>query len=304
MPGGGRRDRAAAGPGADSSGGATEHSPRASTPAATLAVAELYKTFNGGTVNEVRALRGVSLDLPPGAFLVVLGGNGSGKSTLLSAIAGTFRVDAGRIHLADQEVTAWPEHRRARLIGRVFQNPFTGTAPHMSIAENLALAARRGQPRDLRWALSHRFRAELRDRVRQLQMGLEDRLDNAIGSLSGGQRQALTLLMATWRNPALLLLDEHTAALDPKSAEQVIGLTREMVARHRLTTLMVTHSMQQAANLGDRIVILHQGAVAYHFEGADKQRLRVEDLLARFEELRRRDLLDASAAALLQQTYL
>jgi putative ABC transport system ATP-binding protein len=269
-----------------------------------LTVSNLCKTFNAGTVNEVCALRGISLDLPEGAFLVILGGNGSGKSTLLNAVAGSFKLDEGEIHLAGQNVTRWPEHRRARLIGRVFQNPFTGTAPGMSIAENLALAARRGQTRQLRWALPRKLMNELRDRVSQLRMGLEDRLGNAIGSLSGGQRQALTLLMATWLKPALLLLDEHTAALDPKSADLVLRVTEDIVTRHRLTTLMVTHSMQQAANLGDRIVIMHKGAVAYRFAGADKQRLSVNDLLARFEDLRRRELLDETAAALLKETYI
>jgi putative ABC transport system ATP-binding protein len=269
-----------------------------------LTVSNLFKTFNPGTVNEVCALRGVNLDLPEGAFVVILGGNGSGKSTLLNAVAGNFWLDKGEIHLAGKNVTRWPEHRRARLIGRVFQNLFTGTAPSMSIAENLALAARRGQPRQLGWALSRRFMEELRDRVRQLKMGLEDRLGNAIGSLSGGQRQALTLLMATWLKPALLLLDEHTAALDPKSADMVLRVTEDVITRHRLTTLMVTHSMQQAANLGDRIVIMHKGAVAYRFAGAEKQRLGVDDLLARFEDLRRREMLDETAAALLKETYI
>jgi putative ABC transport system ATP-binding protein len=268
-----------------------------------LTLSHLRKTFNPGTVNEVCALRDVSLDLPQGAFLVILGGNGSGKSTLLNAVAGTFRLDQGRIRLDGQDVTRWQEHQRARLIGRVFQNPFTGTAPNMSIAENLALAARRGQRRYLGWALPRKLRDELRERVAQLKMGLEDRLGNAIGSLSGGQRQALTLLMATWLKPALLLLDEHTAALDPKSADQVIRVTEEVIARHRLTTLMVTHSMQQAVHLGDRIVIMHQGGVAYRFEGADKQRLGVDDLLARFEDLRRREMLDETVAALLKETY-
>jgi putative ABC transport system ATP-binding protein len=268
-----------------------------------LTVSNIRKTFNPGTVNEVRALRGVSLEIPEGSFLVILGGNGSGKSTLLNAIAGTFQLDAGEIHLAGNRLTRWPEHRRARLIGRVFQNPFTGTAPSMSIAENFALAARRGLGRGLGWALAPKLMAELRDRVSQLKMGLEDRLDNAIGSLSGGQRQALTLLMASWINPALLLLDEHTAALDPKSADQVIRVTEEVIKRHKLTTLMVTHSMQQAVNLGDRIIMMHQGAVAYCFEGDEKQRLRVNDLLARFEELRRREMLDETAATLLEKTY-
>jgi putative ABC transport system ATP-binding protein len=174
----------------------------------------------------------------------------------------------------------------------------------MSIAENFALAAQRGQPRRLGWALSNKLRDEVRDRVRQLEMGLEDRLDTAIGSLSGGQRQALTLLMATWLKPTLLLLDEHTAALDPKSADQVIRVTEQVLTRHRLTTLMVTHSMQQAVNLGDRLLMMHKGSVACAFAGADKQRLRVEDLLGRFEELRRREMLDETAAALLQETYI
>ena len=268
-----------------------------------LTIRNIRKTFNPGTVNEVRALRGVSIDIPDGAFLVILGGNGSGKSTLLNAVAGAYPLDEGEIHLAGQNVTRWQEHQRARLIGRVFQNPFTGTAPNMSIAENFALAARRGQKRGLRWALSKGLLNDLRDQVKQLRMGLEDRLDNSIGTLSGGQRQALTLLMATWLKPTLLLLDEHTAALDPKSADQLIRITEEIVTRHKLTTLMVTHSMQQAVNLGDRIVMMHRGSVAYRFEGADKQRLRVEDLLARFEELRRREMLDESVANLLEETY-
>lgn len=268
-----------------------------------LTARNLRKTFHAGTVNEVRALGGVNLELSEGSFLVIVGGNGSGKSTLLNAIAGCFRLDEGEIHLASHNVTRWPEHRRARLIGRVFQNPFTGSAPSMSVAENLALAARRGLPRRLGWAIPGRLMSELREQVRQLEMGLEDRLGNAIGSLSGGQRQALTLLMATWLKPALLLLDEHTAALDPKSADQVLRVTEAIVNRHKLTTLMVTHSMSQAVHLGDRLVMMHKGAVAWQFAGADKQRLGVEDLLARFEDLRRRELLDETAAALLEETY-
>lgn len=268
-----------------------------------LTIDNLRKTFNPGTANEVRALRGVSLHLPAGAFLVILGGNGSGKSTLLNAVAGGFPLDQGEIHLAGENITRLGEHRRARLIGRVFQNPFTGTAPNMSIAENFALAARRGRGRGLGWALSRKVMDELRERVRELRMGLEDRLGNSIGSLSGGQRQALTLLMATWLKPALLLLDEHTAALDPKSADSVVRATVEIVNRHKLTTLMVTHSMQQAVNLGDRIIMMHQGAVACRFDGAHKQRLSTQDLLARFEDLRRREMLDETAAALLERTY-
>jgi len=229
--------------------------------------------------------------------------NGSGKSTLLNAVAGTFYVDEGSIQLAGRTVTRWPEHRRAQLIGRVFQNPFSGTAPTMSIAENFALAARRGQARGLGWALSPNLMAPLRERISSLRMGLENRLDNAIGSLSGGQRQALTLLMATWLKPELLLLDEHTAALDPKSADQVITLSDEVIKRDRLTTLMVTHSMQQAVSLGDRIIMMHRGRVLHDLRGAEKKRLRPEDLLDRFDEVRRREQLDESAAEMLNELY-
>jgi putative ABC transport system ATP-binding protein len=268
-----------------------------------LEVRGIAKTFNAGTPNEVRALQGVDLEIDPGAFVIVIGGNGSGKSTLLNAVAGTFPVDAGTITLDRRDVSRWPEHRRAALIGRVFQNPFSGTAADMSIAENIALAARRGRRRGLGWALGGRFRREMRERVRRLGMGLEDRLDNPMGTLSGGQRQALTLLMATWLEPRLLLLDEHTAALDPKSADQIIRLSEEVIARDRLTTLMVTHSMHQAANLGDRLIMMYRGRIIHDFRGAEKRRLRVDDLLARFEEVRRGEQLDESAAALLRRAY-
>ncbi|HQX81421.1 MAG TPA: ATP-binding cassette domain-containing protein [Vicinamibacterales bacterium] len=268
-----------------------------------LDVRRIVKTFNPGTPNEVRALQGVDLTIEEGSFVIVIGGNGSGKSTFLNAVAGTFIVDSGTLSIDGTDVTSWPEHRRASMIGRVFQNPFSGTAPSMTIAENLALAARRGKSRGLSWALTPKMRDEFRDRVRRLNMRLEDRLDNAIGSLSGGQRQALTLLMATWLKPRLLLLDEHTAALDPKSADQVIALSEEIVARDGLTTLMVTHSMQQAAHLGDRLVMMHRGAVLHDFRGAEKRRLRADELLARFEDIRRADQLDESAADMLRRLY-
>jgi putative ABC transport system ATP-binding protein len=268
-----------------------------------LEVQNIHKTFHAGTPNEVRALQGINLKLEQGSFLVIIGTNGSGKSTMLNAVAGTFLVDAGSLSLDGRDITRWPEHRRAALIGRVFQNPFSGTAPNMSIAENLAMAARRGYPRGLGWALTGRLKQELRDRVRSLNMGLEDRLDNAIGSLSGGQRQALTLLMATWLKPKLLLLDEHTAALDPKSADQVIQLSHEIITREKLTTLMVTHSMQQAVNLGDRIVMMHRGQILHDLSGAERRRVRAEDLLGRFEEVRRRELLDAVTAEMLARNY-
>ncbi len=261
------------------------------------------KIFNPGTPNEVRALEGVDLTLDDGAFVIIIGTNGSGKSTLLNGVAGTFFLDSGTVSLAGSDITRWPEQRRARLIGRVFQNPFSGTAPGMTIAENLALAARRGQPRRLGWPLKQSTREELKARVRHLNMGLEDRLDNPIGTLSGGQRQALTLLMATWLRPELLLLDEHTAALDPKSADQVIALTDEIVERENLTTLMVTHSMHQAANLGDRLIMMHRGRIIQDFRGAEKKRLRVDDLMARFEEVRRAEQLDETAAEMLRRVY-
>jgi putative tryptophan/tyrosine transport system ATP-binding protein len=269
-----------------------------------LEISHLTKTFNPGTLNEVRALCDVTLRLERGSFLLIIGTNGSGKSTLLNAVAGTFLTDCGRVTLADHDITRWPEHRRAKLIGRVFQNPFTGTAPNMSIAENLAMAARRGQRRGFGWALNRKLRESLRDRIRSLNMGLENRLDNAIGSLSGGQRQALTLLMASWLKPELLLLDEHTAALDPKSAEQVIRLTHEIIERDNLTTLMVTHSMQQAVHLGDRIVMMHRGRVLHDLQGAEKARARPEDLLRRFDEVRRREQLDQTVAEMLQRNYI
>jgi putative ABC transport system ATP-binding protein len=268
-----------------------------------LEIDGISKTFHRGTPNEVRALRDVSLTIEPHSFVIVIGTNGSGKSTLLNAVAGTFFVDRGTIRLAGRDVTRWPEHRRAALIGRVFQNPFSGTAPNMSIAENLALAARRGRRRGWDWALAPKLKTDIRDRIRQLNMGLEDRLDNAIGSLSGGQRQALTLLMATWLKPELLLLDEHTAALDPKSADKIIAVSEQIIARDKLTTLMVTHSMQQAATLGDRLIMMYQGRVIHDFAGTEKRRLRPDDLLAKFEAVRRGELLDAAAAEMLKRAY-
>src|SRR6059058_4766194 len=268
-----------------------------------LRLDNLSKVFHPGTPNEVRALRGVSLGLEPGSFLVIIGTNGSRKSTLLNAVAGTFVLDTGRINLAGHDITRWSEHRRARLIGRVFQNPFSGTAPNMTVAENLALAARRGLRRGPGALLSSRLRSELRDRVASLNMQLESRMNNPIGTLSGGQRQALTLLMATWRRPELLLLDEHTAALDPKSADQIVRLTERIVSEHRLTTLMVTHSMQQAATLGDRIVMMNQGSVLADYAGTLRRHMRAEDLVRRFDEIRRDERLDRSAAELLRDAY-
>ncbi len=268
-----------------------------------LELSNLCKTFNAGTINEVTSLQDVSLSIEDGSFVCVLGTNGSGKSTLLNAVAGTFIADAGTILLNGRDITRWPEHKRATQIGRVFQNPFSGTAPGMSIAENLALAAKRGKKRGLGWGLTSSVVRDLKDRVKALNMGLEERLDTPIGKLSGGQRQALTLLMSSWIKPDLLLLDEHTAALDPKTAGKVIELTEKIVTESKLTTLMVTHSMQQAVNLGDRLIMMHQGRIKYDFRGEEKKRLKVPDLLSLFDELRRKDQIDSTVAELLVINY-
>lgn len=250
-----------------------------------LSVRNVCKTFHPGTVNEVRALRGVSVDVPEGAFLVILGGNGSGKSTLLNAVAGCFRPDAGEIHLGAHNVTRWPEHRRARLIGRVFQNPFTGSAPSMSIAENLALAARRGLPRRLGWAIPKRLLDELRDRVKELEMGLEDRLGNAIGSLSGGQRQALSMTMSRLCPADFLILDEHTAALDPNAADMIMEMTDRMVREGKLTAIMVTHNLRYALKYGSRLIMMHQGGIEMDVQGEEKKNLPMETLLKKFNDI-------------------
>jgi putative ABC transport system ATP-binding protein len=269
-----------------------------------LEVQGLQHTFFRGTANEVPALGGVDLQLQAGDFVFVLGANGSGKSTLLNAVAGTFVPDEGRVTIDGTDVTRWAEHRRAQLVGRVFQNPLSGTAPHLTVAENLALALERTPVRTpFRWALGSARRAELRERVRALGLGLEERLGAPIGALSGGQRQALTLLMATLVRPRLLLLDEHTAALDPRSAEQVVRLTQGIVAEQGLTTLMVTHSMHQAVRLGTRVLMMHRGRVVRDIQGTAKRRLRVEDLLGTFEELRNMELLDESASDMLRRLY-
>lgn len=269
-----------------------------------LKIDNIKKTFNPGTVNEVKALQGVNLEIEDESFVCVLGTNGSGKSTTLNAVAGAFMVDEGSIVLNGEDISKWSEHKRAKYIGRVFQNPFSGTAPNMSIRENLALAQKRGQKRGLGWGLPNDLLKQFVDTVKPLNMGLEDRLENPIGKLSGGQRQALTLLMATSLKPELLLLDEHTAALDPKTASKVIDLTKKIIERDRLTTMMVTHSMQQAVNLGDRIIMMHKGEVAFDFREDDKKRLKVNDLLALFDELRRKDNIDQSVSQLLEANYI
>ena len=249
-------------------------------------------TFNAGTVNEVRALRGVDLALADGEFVTVVGSNGAGKSTLLNALAGVVIPEAGRVEIADRDLTRWPEHRRAGLIGRVFQNPLDGTAATMTVEENLALAMRRGRPRGLRPGVGERERRTFGAVLEPLGMGLERRLKSAVGLLSGGQRQALTLLMATLAGPRVLLLDEHTAALDPGAAAEIEALTARLVEEQRLTTLMVTHNMQQALRLGTRTIMLHQGEIALDVGGEDRRGTSVESLVQRFHRARQQELVD------------
>ena len=250
-----------------------------------LDIIQVSKTFNRNTVNENRALTSLSLSLNDGDFVTVIGGNGSGKSTMLNAVAGVLSVDSGQIFIDENEVTSLAEHRRAPYIGRVFQDPMMGTAASMSIEENLALARRRGQRRGLRWGLPKRDRDFYREKLKELELGLEDRLTVKTGLLSGGQRQALTLLMATLKKPRLLLLDEHTAALDPKTARTVLDLTEKMVARHAITTLMVTHNMKDAITLGNRLVMFHAGRIVIDVKGESKKELTVEKLLSMFEKI-------------------
>ena len=247
-----------------------------------LDVKEIRKTFNPGTVNEKTALAGVSLTLNDGDFVTVIGGNGAGKSTLLNAVAGVWPVDSGSISIGGTDVTRLPEHKRAKYIGRVFQDPMMGTAATMQIEENMALAARRGRARTLRPGITRDERERYRETLKILDLGLEDRLTSKVGLLSGGQRQALTLLMAALRKPNLLLLDEHTAALDPKTAAKVLAATERIVQKDHLTTLMITHNMKDAIVHGNRLIMMYEGRVALDISGEDKKRLTVEDLLARF----------------------
>lgn len=268
-----------------------------------LEIKSLSKTFFPNTANEVRALQNVNLCILEGTFTAIIGTNGSGKSTLLNAVAGSFNPDQGKIMLDGREITNWAEYRRASLIGRVFQNPFAGTAAEMSIAENVVMAMRRGLQKSLKLAVTMKVRNEIAERVQTLKMGLEDRLDNPIGTLSGGQRQALTLLMATWLRPKLLLLDEHTAALDPKSAAKVADLTRQIIGQEKLTALMVTHSMQQAVDLSSRIVMMHKGQIIEDFQDELKKRIRVYDLMGIFDKVQKRELFDQSVAEMLDKQY-
>ena len=249
-----------------------------------LELREIYKTFNPGTINEKRALGGVSLTLADGDFVTVIGGNGAGKSTLLNAVAGVWPVDSGTIAIDGVDVTSLPEHKRAQYIGRVFQDPMMGTAATMQIEENLALAARRGKARGLRVGITAKERKDYRELLKILDLGLEDRLTAKVGLLSGGQRQALTLLMASLVKPKLLLLDEHTAALDPKTAAKVLDATEKIVQRDRLTTLMITHNMRDAIAHGNRLIMMYEGRVAVDVSGEEKKNLTVEQLLSLFSK--------------------
>jgi len=247
-----------------------------------LALENVVKVFNRGTQDEKRALNGVSLAVESGDFVTVIGSNGAGKSTLLNAIAGTIRPDGGRVHVAGEDVTEAPDHAMARHLARVFQNPSMGTAATMTIEENLCLAELRGKRRGLRWGVTQARRQQYREVLKVLELGLEDRLGDRVGLLSGGQRQSLALLMATLTLPQLLLLDEHTAALDPKTADKVMELTDAVVGEHRLTTLMVTHNMHQAIRYGNRLIMLHEGRVQLDLRGEDKKNLTVAEVVAKF----------------------
>ena len=249
-----------------------------------LDIHHIAKTFNPGTITEKVALRDVDLHLNAGDFVTVIGGNGAGKSTVLNAVAGVFPVDAGTIEIDGVNVTNLPEYKRAKFLGRVFQDPMTGTAATMSIEENMALAHRRGQRRSLKWGVSGEERLMFREALAALELGLEDRMNSKVGLLSGGQRQAVTLLMATLKRPKLLLLDEHTAALDPKTASKVLNLTQKLVDEQELTAMMVTHNMKDALRYGNRTIMMHEGRIILDIDRETKSHLQVEDLLMMFEK--------------------
>ena len=249
-----------------------------------LHVDNIFKTFFPGTINEKKALQSLNLHLEPGDFVTVIGGNGAGKSTMLNAIAGVFPIDKGSIVIDGEDITKWPEHKRAKYIGRVFQDPMMGTAAGMQIEENLSIAARRGQRPGFSWSLPEEQHKRFYELLKELDLGLEDRMTAKVGLLSGGQRQALTLLMATLKKPKLLLLDEHTAALDPKTAAKVLDLTEKIVTRDNLTALMITHNMRDALRFGNRLIMLHSGRVIIDVKGDDKKNLEIPDILEMFEK--------------------
>lgn len=250
-----------------------------------LKISALYKTFNPGTINEKVALNGIDLTLNKGDFVTVIGGNGAGKSTLLNMITGVYPMDCGSIVIDGTDVSKLPEHKRAKLLGRVFQDPMTGTASDMQIEENLALAARRGKPRTLRRGITKGEKESFKNLLKMLDLGLENRLTTKVGLLSGGQRQAITLLMATMQNPKLLLLDEHTAALDPQTAAKVLEITETLVKENNITTLMITHNMKDAIRLGNRLIMMHNGKIVYDITGEKKKNLQVQDLMELFSKV-------------------
>lgn len=249
-----------------------------------LTITNLYKTFNKDTINEKKALCGLSLHLNPGDFVTIIGGNGAGKSTLLNMVAGVYPVDNGRIEIDGVNISRQPEHIRAKYIGRVFQDPMLGTAAGMEIEENLALAYRRGKGRTLKWNITRKEKDLYYEKLKILNLGLETRMNTKVGLLSGGQRQALTLLMASLIAPKVLLLDEHTAALDPKTAKTVLDLTEKIIVEGSLTAMMVTHNMKDAIRLGNRLIMMHEGRIIYDVSGEEKRKLHVSDLLVKFEE--------------------
>lgn len=257
-----------------------------------LRLEQISKTFFPGTVNERRALIDIDLHLKERDFVTVIGSNGAGKSTLLNVVAGSIRSDSGQVLIGDRDVTKLDDHQRAAYLGRVFQNPSAGTAPHLTIAENLAIAARRGKRLNLGLSVTKAKKAQFRQELQILEQGLEDRLGDWVGLLSGGQRQSLSLLMATFTQPQILLLDEHTAALDPQRAALVTRLTSELVERHQLTTLMVTHNMEQALTMGNRLIMMHAGRIILDVAGKEKAAMKVPDLLTAFESLRDAELSD------------
>lgn len=248
-----------------------------------LEIRDIHKTFNPNTINEKKALNGLNLVLNEGDFVTVIGGNGAGKSTMLNMIAGVYPVDCGKIIIDGVDVTKYPEHKRAKYIGRVFQDPMTGTAADMQIDENLAIAARRGLRRGIKFGVTHKEREEYTSVLASLDLGLESRLTSKVGLLSGGQRQAITLLMATLKKPKLLLLDEHTAALDPKTAKKVLDLTEKIVKKDNLTAIMITHNMKDAIAIGNRLIMMNDGKIIYDVSGEEKKKLTTKDLLDKFK---------------------
>ncbi|MBE5780316.1 MAG: ABC transporter ATP-binding protein [Clostridiales bacterium] len=244
----------------------------------------IQKTFNRGTINEKRALNGVDLHLNPGDFVTIIGGNGAGKSTTLNAVAGVWPIDSGEIIIDGVNVTHLSEHKRAKYLGRIFQDPMNGTAATMEIQENLAIAARRGQRRTLKWGITRKEKAEYYELLKTLDLGLENRMTTKVGLLSGGQRQALTLLMASIKKPKILLLDEHTAALDPKTAAKVLELTERLIKENNLTAMMVTHNMKDAIAYGNRLIMMHEGRIIFDVSGEEKKQLTVEGLIKKFSQ--------------------